>query len=99
LTPIHTITKTRPHGRVFGGGEDRIRIPSPQWGRAAEQKRVPQQERVLCGGEDRIRTCDRGFRPGNRLAGGPIRPLWHLPRLDVVAFAIDDFSCHYRMMV
>ena len=35
----------------------------------------------LGGGEDRIRTCDRGFRPGNRLAGGPIRPLWHLPDL------------------
>jgi hypothetical protein len=44
-------------------------------------KTRPQQERVLYGGEDRIRTCDRGFRPGNRLAGGPIRPLWHLPNL------------------
>jgi hypothetical protein len=36
--------------------------------------------RFVSGGEDRIRTCDRGFRPGNRLAGGPIRPLWHLPK-------------------
>ena len=67
--------------RFFSCGEDRIRISSPQWGRAREQKRVPRlwRERVLGGGEDRIRTCDRGFRPGNRLAGGPIRPLWHLP--------------------
>src|SRR5919109_4150343 len=44
--------------------------------------------RVLCGGEDRIRTCDRGFRPGNRLAGGPIRPLWHLPNFS----CSSDFS-------
>ena len=40
------------------------------------------------GGEDRIRTCDRGFRPGNRLAGGPIRPLWHLPKFCVAATSL-----------
>jgi hypothetical protein len=66
-------------------------------------------ERVFpYGGEDRIRTCDRGFRPGNRLAGGPIRPLWHLPniryvvatfltpsvRTGAVAFVLDDSSRH-----
>jgi hypothetical protein len=33
----------------------------------------------LRSGEDRIRTCGRGFGPDNRLAGGPNRPLWHLP--------------------
>ena len=49
--------------------------------RATEQKRALRfwRERVFRGGEDRIRTGDRGFRPGNRLAGGPNRPLWHLP--------------------
>jgi hypothetical protein len=30
-------------------------------------------------GENRIRTCDTGLPLYNRLAGGPIRPLWHLP--------------------
>lgn len=30
-------------------------------------------------GEDRIRTCDPCLHTDNRLAGGPIRPLWHLP--------------------
>ncbi len=33
---------------------------------------------LLCG-ENRIRTCDPALPPDNRLAGGPIRPLWHLP--------------------
>ena len=49
--------------------------------------------RFFSGGEDRIRTCDRGFRPGNRLAGGPIRPLWHLPNMcsrDFSRSFIDD---------
>ena len=101
LTPFLSKTKRVPRlwrERVFlCGGEDRIRIPSPQWGRATEQKRAPRlwRERVfLSGGEDRIRTCDRGFRPGNRLAGGPIRPLWHLPR----GFTICDckFSIDHR---
>jgi hypothetical protein len=31
------------------------------------------------GGEGGIRTRGRGFSPDNRLAGGPIQPLWHLP--------------------
>ena len=35
-------------------------------------------------GEDRIRTCDRALPPDNRLAGGPIRPLWHLPSMRFV---------------
>lgn len=34
---------------------------------------------VLCCGEDRIRTCDTRLPSYNRLAGGPDRPLWHLP--------------------
>jgi DNA invertase Pin-like site-specific DNA recombinase len=39
---------------------------------------------ALSCGENRIRTCDWPLRTNNRLAGGPIRPLWHLPsmRLD-----------------
>ena len=32
----------------------------------------------LNGGEGGIRTLDSGL-GYNRLAGGPIRPLWHLP--------------------
>ena len=32
---------------------------------------------ILSCGEDRIRTCGR--LRDNRLAGGPNRPLWHLP--------------------
>jgi site-specific DNA recombinase len=34
---------------------------------------------VLFCGENRIRTCDTRLPLYNRLAGGPIRPLWHLP--------------------
>ena len=34
---------------------------------------------ALCCGEDRIRTCESSLHPINRLAGGPDRPLWHLP--------------------
>ena len=33
----------------------------------------------LKGGEAGIRTPGRGISPDNHLAGGPIRPLWHLP--------------------
>jgi hypothetical protein len=44
---------------------------------------------VLSCGENRIRTCDRGLPPDNRLAGGPIRPLWHLPK---AIFACQWFS-------
>jgi hypothetical protein len=36
---------------------------------------------LLCCGEDRIRTCDTRLPTYNRLAGGPIRPLWHLPNV------------------
>ena len=36
---------------------------------------------LLSCGENRIRTCDTRLPPYNRLAGGPIRPLWHLPNL------------------
>jgi hypothetical protein len=36
-------------------------------------------------GENRIRTCDHALRHDNRLAGGPIRPLWHLPSHDFQA--------------
>ncbi|HSJ87379.1 MAG TPA: hypothetical protein VK909_09245, partial [Anaerolineales bacterium] len=43
------------------------------------------------------RTCDRGFRPGNRLAGGPIRPLWHLPKLlKVSGLNVDTFLAHRK---
>lgn len=38
-------------------------------------------DNFLSCGKDRIRTCGRGLPPDNRLAGGPIRPLWHLPWL------------------
>ena len=31
------------------------------------------------GGETGIRTLERLFNTVNRLAGGPNRPLWHLP--------------------
>jgi hypothetical protein len=34
---------------------------------------------ILSCGENRIRTCDRCLHTDNRLAGGPNRPLWHLP--------------------
>jgi DNA invertase Pin-like site-specific DNA recombinase len=37
---------------------------------------------ILSCGEDRIRTCVPAFRPENRLAGGPDRPLWHLPNIE-----------------
>ncbi len=37
---------------------------------------------VLSCGEDRIRTC--GTLPYNRLAGGPNRPLWHLPLIKLL---------------
>ena len=33
------------------------------------------------GGEAGIRTLEGAFWPLNRLAGGPDRPLWHLPRV------------------
>ncbi len=36
-------------------------------------------DNFLSCGENRIRTCDTGLPLYNRLAGGPIRPLWHLP--------------------
>lgn len=36
-------------------------------------------DNFLSCGKDRIRTCEPALRPVNRLAGGPIRPLWHLP--------------------
>ena len=35
-------------------------------------------------GEGGIRTRGRGYSPDNRLAGDPIRPLWHLPNIPVV---------------
>src|SRR5690242_1605843 len=41
--------------RVFCGGEDRIRISSPPWGHATEQKRAPYRARLCSGREDRIR--------------------------------------------
>lgn len=34
---------------------------------------------ILSCGRDRIRTCDP-LLADNRLAGGPIRPLWHPPK-------------------
>ena len=40
----------------------------------------PLVELLSCScGEGGIRTRGRGISPGNHLAGGPIRPLWHLP--------------------
>ncbi len=43
--------------------------------------------RLSTGGEGGIRTHGRSFSPYNRLAGGPNRPLWHLPRSLVTLLA------------
>ena len=66
----------------FGSGGDRnagFEYHLLQSGLRPKAETRPRGRVSVHGGEDRIRTCDRGFRPGNRLAGGPIRPLWHLP--------------------
>ncbi len=42
-------------------------------------KTYPKQVLKQKGGETGIRTLERLFNTVNRLAGGPIRPLWHLP--------------------
>ena len=59
---------------------------APRWGsnpqgKNAEKKR-PANASLIRGGEGGIRTRGRVLKPGNHLAGGPIRPLWHLPIFD-----------------
>src|SRR6187200_2560260 len=42
--------------------------------------------REIRGGKGGIRTLGTDLSPFNRLAGGPIRPLWHLPVVCVTLF-------------